>query len=169
VNATLLATELWLPQPRSRVFPFFADARNLETLTPPWLNFEVLSPGPLEMKVGLKIDYRLRIHGIPIRWQSEISAWEPPFRFVDEQRRGPYSLWHHEHRFEERDGGTLCIDLVQYRAPGGPFRPLIERFFVRPDVEKIFAYRTRKMLELFPATGPDPAQVATRPTSSVSL
>lgn len=169
MNATLLATELWLPQPRSRVFPFFADARNLETLTPPWLNFEVLSPGPLEMKVGLKIDYRLRIHGIPVRWQSEISAWEPPYRFVDEQRRGPYSLWHHEHRFEERDGGTLCVDIVHYRAPGGPFRPLIERFFVRPDIEKIFAYRTRKMLELFPTTGPDPAQEAPRPTSSVSL
>jgi len=154
VNATRLEMELWLPQPRSKVFPFFADARNLETLTPPWLHFEVLAPGPLEMKVGLKIDYRLKIHGIPVRWQSEITAWDPPYRFVDEQRRGPYSLWHHEHRFEEKDGGTLCLDIIQYRAPGGPLRPWIERFFVRPDVEKIFGYRTRKMQELFPAMSP---------------
>jgi ligand-binding SRPBCC domain-containing protein len=154
VNVSRLETELWLPQPRSKVFPFFADAHNLEILTPPWLHFEVLSPGPLEMKVGLRIDYRLKIHGIPVRWQSEISAWDPPYHFVDEQRRGPYNLWHHEHRFEEKDGGTLCRDVIQYRAPGGPFRPLIEQFFVRPDVEKIFSFRTRKMLELFPALSP---------------
>ncbi len=154
MNVSRLETELWLPQPRSKVFPFFADAHNLEILTPPWLHFEVLSPGPLEMKVGLRIEYRLKIHGIPVRWQSEISAWDPPYRFVDEQRRGPYNLWHHEHRFEEKDGGTLCSDVIQYRAPGGPFRALVERFFVRPDVETIFQFRTRKMLELFPAVSP---------------
>jgi ligand-binding SRPBCC domain-containing protein len=154
VNVSRLETELWLPQPRSKVFPFFADAHNLEILTPPWLHFEVVSPGPLQMKVGLRIDYRLKIHGIPVRWQSEISAWDPPYRFVDEQRRGPYNFWHHEHRFEEKDGGTLCHDVIQYRAPGGPFRALIERFFVRPDVETIFNFRTRKMLELFPALSP---------------
>lgn len=151
MNASKLATELWLPHPRSKVFPFFADAHNLQTITPPWLHFEVLTPSPIEMRVGLRIDYRLRIHGIPVRWQSEITAWEPPFRFIDEQRRGPYSLWHHEHRFEERDGGTLCIDVVHYRAPGGPLHSLIERFFVRPDVERIFGYRTERLREKFPA------------------
>jgi ligand-binding SRPBCC domain-containing protein len=123
VNVSRLETELWLPQPRSKVFPFFADAHNLEILTPPWLHFEVVSPGPLEMKVGLRIDYRLKIHGIPVRWQSEISSWDPPYHFVDEQRRGPYNLWHHEHRFEEKDGGTLCRDVIQYRANWKPPSP----------------------------------------------
>ena len=151
MNASTLAAELWLPHPRSKVFPFFANAHNLQNITPPWLGFEVLTPEPIEMRAGLRIDYRIRLHGLPLRWQSEITAWEPPFRFVDEQRRGPYQLWHHEHLFEERDGGTLCIDKVHYRAPGGPLRPWIERFFVRPDVERIFRYRTEKLRELFPS------------------
>ena len=154
MNASILATELWLPQPRDRVFPFFADARNLEAITPRWLRFEILTPGPIPMQVGARIDYRIRLHGIPLSWQTEITAWEPPFRFVDEQRRGPYALWHHEHRFEEKNGGTLCIDLVHYRAPGGPLRPWIEKMFVRPDVERIFAFRTERLRELFPAVAP---------------
>ncbi|MGB9275140.1 MAG: SRPBCC family protein [Terrimicrobiaceae bacterium] len=105
--------ELWLPRPLGEVFSFFADAGNLELLTPPQLNFHILTPCPLEMRVGLLIEYRLRVRGIPLRWQSEITAWEPPHRFVDEERRGPYRLWQHEHLFEERDGGrsrsTGCV------------------------------------------------------------
>lgn len=146
---TVLRIEQWLPRPRNEVFPFFADARNLELITPDWLRFHILNPPPITMRVGLKIDYRLRIRGFPARWQSEITAWEPPFRFVDEQRRGPYRTWHHEHRFEEKDGGTLCLDVIQYAAPGGPLRPWIERWFVRPDVERIFAYRRRVLAERF--------------------
>ena len=137
--------DLWLPVPRAELFPFFADATNLEAITPPFLRFEVLTPG-VEIRAGAIIDYRLRVHGIPIRWQSEITVWEPPFRFVDEQRRGPYRRWHHEHRFEERDGGTLCFDTVDYDVIGGA---LIERLFVRRDVEKIFAFRSAKLRELF--------------------
>lgn len=154
MNASVLRTEIWLPCPRAEVFPFFADARNLETLTPPWLHFEVLTPEPIAMRAGVRIDYRLRVHGIPLRWQSEISVWEPPVRFVDEQRRGPYRLWHHEHTFEERDGGTLCGDVVRYAAPGGPLRPLIERLLVRRDVERIFAFRAARMRELFGIAAP---------------
>ena len=111
--------ELWLPRPLGEVFSFFADAGNLELLTPPQLNFHILTPRPLEMRVGLLIDYRLRERGIPLRWRSEITAWEPPHRFVDEERRGPYRLWQHEHLFEERDGGTVAIDRVRYAVPGG--------------------------------------------------
>ena len=107
--------ELWLPRPLGEVFSFFADAGNLELLTPPQLNFNILTPRPLEMRVGLLIDYRLRVRGIPLRWQSEITAWEPPPRFVDEERLGPYRLWQHEHLFEERDGGTVAM-------PGPDFR-----------------------------------------------
>src|SRR5277367_5549628 len=99
-----LHNEQWLPRPRSEVFPFFSEARNLEELTPPWLNFEVLTPPPLVMKPGLLIDYRIRVHGIPIRWRTEILTWEPPERFVDTQLSGPYTLWHHTHTFTERDG-----------------------------------------------------------------
>ena len=94
------------------------------------------------------IDYKLRLHGIPIRWQSEISIWEPPTRFVDRQTRGPYRLWHHEHSFVERDGGTLVIDHVNYRPPGGR---LVNRLFVVPDLRKIFGFRMQKLSELFGA------------------
>ncbi len=141
-----LETAVWLPRPVGEVFPFFADARNLEKLTPPWLRFSVLTPGPIEMRAGAIIDYKLRVRGIPLRWQSEITAWEPPHRFVDEQRRGPYRHWHHEHVFEERDGGTLARDRVDYGVFGGA---LVERLFVRRDVTKIFAYRRDALLSLF--------------------
>ena len=143
-----LKTSLWLPQPRDRVFEFFADAGNLETLTPPWLNFQILTPRPIPMHPGALIDYRLRLRGLPIRWRTEIAEWQPPVRFVDQQLRGPYRQWIHEHRFEERDGGTDCFDHVRYAVLGGA---LVNRFFVRRDVEKIFSYRREKMLELFGA------------------
>lgn len=149
MKESLFETELWLPRPRDEVFPFFADAHNLEALTPPFLHFEVLTPDPIVMRPGLLLDYRLKIHGVPVRWRTEIEVWDPPCRFMDRQRRGPYRLWHHTHTFEERDGGTLCRDVVRYAAPGGPLRPLIERFFVRGDVARIFAYRTEKLRERF--------------------
>ena len=119
MNQYTLQTELWLPRPRDQVFPFFAEARNLETLTPPWLQFEVLTPPPIPMRSGTLIDYRIRVHGVPIRWRTEIAEWQPPHRFVDVQLRGPYILWHHIRTFQERDGGTLCGDVVCYRPRGG--------------------------------------------------
>jgi ligand-binding SRPBCC domain-containing protein len=136
----------FLPQPRDRIFEFFSDAFQLEKLTPKWLGFSVLTKPPIEICSEIRIDYRLRIHGIPLRWQSEISVWEPPFRFVDLQTRGPYRRWHHEHTFEAVNGGTLCRDIVDYEVYGGG---LINAVFVRPDVEKIFNFRQKKLLELF--------------------
>ena len=141
-----LAAEQWLPRPRAEIFQFFADAGNLNILTPPWLRFEILTPRPIVMRVGALIDYRLRLHGWPLRWQSEITAWEPPERFVDEQRHGPYRLWQHEHRFTERDGGTVVTDRVRYAVAGGR---LTDWLFVRHDVVRIFAYRQQKLAELF--------------------
>ena len=94
-----LNSEVQVARRTSDVFPFFSDADNLERLTPPWLRFQVVTPGPIRLKVGTCIEYRLRIRGVPIRWISEITAWEPPHRFVDRQVRGPYRLWIHEHRF----------------------------------------------------------------------
>ncbi len=139
-------TEHWLPVPREKVFPFFADARNLETITPPWLNFHVLTPGEIPMQTGALIDYQLRIRGVPVRWRTEITGWDPPFRFVDEQRGGPYRLWRHTHTFEERDGGTYCHDRVEYAVPGGA---LVNWLWVRRDVEKIFAYRAAALKKHF--------------------
>ena len=139
VRTHLFECKLWLPAPRETVFPFFADARNLEILTPPWLNFHILTPGEIPMRAGALIDYRLRIHGIPVRWRTEITAWNPPLGFEDEQRRGPYRLWRHTHSFLEKDGGTLCNDRVEYAVLGGA---LMDRLFVRRDVETIFNYRS---------------------------
>ncbi len=99
------------------------------------------------MRPGALIRYRLRIHGLPIHWTTTISAWEPPYRFVDRQLRGPYRLWVHTHTFEEKDGGTLCRDHVEYAHWGGS---LMHRWFVAPDLERIFTYRRDKLLELFP-------------------
>jgi ligand-binding SRPBCC domain-containing protein len=102
------------------------------------------------METGALIDYRLRLHGIPLKWRTEITAWEPPRRFVDTQVKGPYRLWVHEHLFQEKDGGTMVIDDVAYRPWGGR---LIDRLLVRPDVERIFQFREEKMKDLFP--GPE--------------
>ena len=144
----ILSTEQWLPCPRDKLFPFFADAFNLEQITPPWLNFQVITPAPIVMRVGALIEYRIRIHGIPVGWRTEIVEWNPPYGFVDQQLSGPYRLWHHRHTFEEKDGGTLCLDYVRYHPIGGA---LMNALFVRRDVEKIFAYRRERLSALFGA------------------
>jgi ligand-binding SRPBCC domain-containing protein len=140
----------FLPQARDRVFHFFSDAFQLEKLTPGWLKFSVLTPSPINIEAGTLIDYRLTLRGIPIRWQSVISSWEPPLRFVDRQTRGPYRRWHHDHIFESVDGGTLCRDIVDYDVMGGR---LVNALFVRPDLLKIFAFRHDRLRSLFAATG----------------
>ena len=139
-------SELWLPLPPEELFTFFGDAGNLDAITPPWLHFHIVTPVPIAMREGALIDYRLRMHGIPLRWRTRISAWEPPHRFVDEQIRGPYRQWIHEHTFEARDGGTLARDLVRY---GVPFDLLTHRWFVRPEVERIFRYRAEVLQRRF--------------------
>lgn len=148
VKTWRLQSSLWVPQPPERVFPFFADAQNLEQLTPPWLLFRILSPTPIDMHVGARIDYRIRLRGVPIRWRTRIARWEPPHAFADEQLRGPYTLWHHTHTFTPQDGGTVLGDDVVMRPKGGPLAPMVMRL-VRPDVERIFAFRGRVMAEHF--------------------
>lgn len=139
---------LLVPRPRPQVFAFFAEAENLERITPPFLHFSILTRRPIVMGPGTLIDYRLRLHGIPLRRRREIAVWDPPLRFVDRQLQGPYRLWVHEHRFQEVPGGTLIEDRVEYLPPGGPLARLIDRWLVRPDVERILAYRARKIQEL---------------------
>ena len=137
--------ELWLPRSRDEVFAFFADAANLEAITPPWLNFSMVTPSPIPMHAGALIDYKIRVRGFPMRWRTKIITWEPPVRFIDEQIRGPYREWIHEHTFEERNGGTLVRDRVRYAVP---FDFLVHRL-VRPDVKRIFAYREETMRARF--------------------
>jgi ligand-binding SRPBCC domain-containing protein len=141
-----LKTELWVPQLRGEIFQFFADPANLERLTPGWLRFQILSEAPQPMKEGARLDYRLRIHRVPIKWQSEITAWNPPHRFVDRQTKGPYRFWEHEHTFLERERGTLVCDNVQYSVFGGA---LVNRFLVAPDLHRIFKYRHTVLRTIF--------------------
>jgi uncharacterized protein (TIGR01777 family) len=142
--STLHSRQL-IAQPLEKVFPFFSSASNLDRITPRWLKFEILNP-QVEMQRGTLIDYKLRLHGIPIRWQSQICDWNPPFHFVDVQRRGPYSLWVHEHRFRSTDEGTVVEDTIWYAVPGGQ---LIRRMFVDRDLERIFSYRRASLVEHF--------------------
>lgn len=142
----LLQAECVLPRTLEEVFPFFADAHNLQQITPPWLDFHIVTPGEIDMQAGALIDYKLRLRGIPIRWRTRISEWEPQHRFVDEMLRGPYRWWHHEHLFEFCDAGTRVIDRVHYGVPGGA---LVHRLVVGRDVQKIFEYRQATLRELF--------------------
>lgn len=141
-----------LPQPRAAIFPFFAAAENLERITPPWLHFRILTPTPVAMRRGALIDYRIRLHGLPLRWRTEIAEWEPPVRFVDSQLRGPYRLWVHTHTFTEVPGGTRCDDEIRYAVPGGR---LVDVLFVRAQVERIFAHRQTVLAALFGKTPGD--------------
>lgn len=145
-RAYRLQAEIVLPLPRDEVFDFFGDAFNLERLTPSWMNFSVLTPPPIEMRAGTLIDYKLRLRGIPIRWRTKITGWEPPFRFRDEQLKGPYRFWRHEHTFTDVEGGCLARDQVDYAVPGGR---LVHWLVVRRDVERIFQYRSEVLRRIF--------------------
>jgi ligand-binding SRPBCC domain-containing protein len=150
VRGHRVETRMWLPRTRAEVFPFFADAHNLEAITPPWLGFSVLTPAPIAMRAGALIDYRLRLHGVPIRWRTEIAAWEPPHRFVDRQVAGPYALWAHEHRFRTVAGGVVMSDSVAYRIRGGRVVDRIgDLALARRDLRRIFEFRARALRERF--------------------
>ena len=138
----VLEREQRLAAPPEAVFPFFADARNLEAITPPLLRFRVVTPDPIVMRVGTLIQYRLRLRGIPVNWLTTIQEWDPPHRFVDVQLRGPYALWHHTHDLaDDGAGGTVMRDTVRYALGFGPFGELAHRLFVARDLDAIFAFR----------------------------
>jgi ligand-binding SRPBCC domain-containing protein len=136
-----LEREQLLPLSPDKAFEFFADAMRLEAITPPWLHFRVLTPAPIEMRAGAAIEYRLRLHGVPLRWLTRIESWEPGHRFADVQVRGPYRVWHHTHLFEPHAAGTSMRDLVRYALPLGAVGRLAGAAFVRRDLERIFDFR----------------------------
>lgn len=126
------------------VFPFFAAAENLDRITPDLLRFRTITPEPIPMGNGTVIQYALRLHGVPLRWTSIIQRWGPPHRFVDVQLRGPFGLWHHEHRFDPAPGGgTTMTDVVHHGVGWGPAGALARRLFVLRDLDAIFAHRAR--------------------------
>ncbi|HSA58327.1 MAG TPA: SRPBCC family protein [bacterium] len=136
-----LRRSLWVPKPLDEVFSFFSDARNLERITPKWLKIGSMKR-PEPMVEGACIKHKLKIRGIPVTWVSEITEWDPPYGFVDEQKKGPYRLWRHEHRFREERDGTVCEDIVKYAVLGGEF---VNRFLIAPDLKKLFDYRQDKL------------------------
>ena len=147
----MIAREQLLPLPPDDAFGFFADAFNLAAITPPWLGFRVVTPRPVEMSAGTLIEYRLRLHGVPVRWLTRIEEWEPPRRFVDVQVRGPYRHWRHTHSFERaEDGGTVMRDEVRYVLPLGRLGSLAGTLFVRRDLERIFDYRREAVARALP-------------------
>jgi ligand-binding SRPBCC domain-containing protein len=135
-------------RPLAEVFDFFSRSGNLQQITPPWLRFEMRSPEPIEIRVGTEIEYRLRLHGIPLRWVSRIDQWQRDRMFVDRQLHGPYRLWLHRHEFNWVPGGTAVLDSVGYALPFGPLGELAGPAFVRRDLERIFDYRRAAVARL---------------------
>lgn len=142
----LLERSQLVPTPLEQTFDFFADPRNLEAITPPWLHFRILD-APDRLRRGSLLRYSLRLFRIPIRWTTEITAWDPPHGFTDTQLRGPYRVWVHEHRLEELGTGTRVTDRVRYRVPLGPAGRAANRFLVRGWLDEIFDYRARRLAE----------------------
>jgi uncharacterized protein len=137
----LLVAKQYVPEALEKLFPFFAEAGNLEDLTPASLNFRILSVNPPTIQTGTLIRYALKIHGVPVKWLTRIESWSPPHSFVDNQLKGPYSLWHHTHDFEKLGQGTLMVDTVRFRLPLGFLGETVAGWWVRGDVAKIFDYR----------------------------
>ena len=152
-RAYTLAREQHVDGAPEDVFAFFADALYLERITPPWLGFRVTSPAPIAMAPGARIEYRLKLHGVPVRWLTEVETWEPPHRFVDVQLRGPYRLWHHTHSFQPDGDGVLMRDVVRYALPLGALGALAHAAFVARDLARIFDYRQQAVVRI---AGADP-------------
>jgi ligand-binding SRPBCC domain-containing protein len=147
-----------IPSPRGEVFAFFSDARNLERITPDFVGFRILTPGPLVMAAGAVIDYELRLYGFPLRWRTRIETFEPGVSFSDVQLSGPYRKWHHRHTFADVSGGTRMDDTVDYELPLGPLGAVARRLFVARSLQRIFDFRAERIAALFPGPESAPAR-----------
>lgn len=145
-----LVREQWIPKPIDGAFAFFSRPENLEEITPPFLGFHIIRADK-EIHAGSLIEYKLRVHGVPLKWLTEITVWEPPYRFVDFQLKGPYKLWNHEHTFTAENGGTRIGDRVDYALPFGILGQIVHSLMVRRDVESIFQFRQHQLQQLLGA------------------
>lgn len=145
----IIARETEVKRPVEEVFEFFGKAENLNLITPPELKFKITTPQPVFMQKGTLIDYKIKLNGVSFKWETEISAWEPPYRFVDTQLKGPYRVWIHEHLFLSQNDSTIVKDIVSYLPPGWLIEPLIHRLIVKKKLEHIFDYRQNKIKAIF--------------------
>jgi ligand-binding SRPBCC domain-containing protein len=150
MNEHVLVKRVLVKHPIEKVFEFFSDAGNLKTITPPHLHFDILTPVPIPMHKGALIDYKLKLYGFSFSWQTEIIEWNPPYSFADKQLKGPYALWLHEHIFEPTEEGTIMVDKVHYRSPGGFLEFIPHHLLVKHNVKNIFEYRERALKSIFP-------------------
>jgi ligand-binding SRPBCC domain-containing protein len=141
------------PAPLAEVFRLFEDPRNLAKITPPWLNFQVIDPDRIRMRAGAEINYVIRWLGLPVKWKTIIRRYDPPRIFVDEQARGPYRLWHHEHTFEETAAGVVIRDRVDYRLPLGPLGRVAHAVIVKRQLLEIFRYRQAAIAKMLAVPG----------------
>ena len=139
----------FIDKPINEVFSFFEKPENLQEITPLYLNFKIITPSPIKMEVGQIISYNIKLRGIPIKWNSLISSYDPPNSFIDQQIKGPYAIWHHTHRFKEQDGGTLIEDEVKYAIPFGIVGRILNYLFIKNDLKKIFQYREERIALIF--------------------
>ena len=146
----ILKCETVIKRNINELFDFFSKAENLNRITPPELGFKIITPLPIEMKKGTIIDYKIKLSGLPFSWRTEITEWDPPYRFIDTQLKGPYKMWVHEHIFEERGESTFMTDIVNYISPGGLLEIIPHLLFVERKVKKIFDYREKNFAKLFP-------------------
>jgi ligand-binding SRPBCC domain-containing protein len=144
-----LERSLFIPRPRAEVFAFFADANNLERITPPLLHFHILTSRPIPMQAATVIDYKLRLYGIPFHWQTLIETFDPATSFTDVQLTGPYRRWHHHHTFTDVPGGTEMRDIVDYDLPFGTIGALVHALFLRRSLDRIFDYRNTTITQYF--------------------
>lgn len=140
-------------RPLPELFEFFSNAQNLEAITPDVLRFVILTPQPILMQAGTRIEYRLSLLGIPVHWRTVISVWEPPYRFVDEQESGPFAFWRHEHAFEDEAGAVLMRDRVEYREPLGFLGVVAHHLFVAHSLRDIFAHRQKTLARVMNNAG----------------
>jgi len=148
VKTYLLEREQWISRSVSETFDFFARAENLGRITPPWLHFRIHSPLPIQMCVDARIDYTIRLAGVPLRWRTRIVRWEPERSFVDVQERGPYALWEHAHTFEPQNSGVMMTDRVRYALPLGVLGRAAHAIAVRHALAAIFDYRFQRIATL---------------------
>jgi len=150
-----LKEEQFINLPIEKVFSYFSNPANLQEITPKYLNFNIKTQPPFNMSAGQLFEYRLRVRGIPINWTSLISSYDPPYGFIDEQIKGPYSTWHHTHTFKSQDGGTLIVDEVQYSLPFGFIGRIVHYLWVKRDLAAIFKYRQKVIAKNFESVSND--------------